>query len=143
MFAAVVALALAVSVTFAQKKPDFTGTWVTISPADAAGQEETFRQDANMLTNSHPSEGGGHSFTYRFDGVETRSVIGNDVVTLSKAGWEGERLVATSTTTYGDGRKLEQRKVFSLDDKGQLVINLTQTMTGQPANTVTVVYRKK
>jgi len=142
LLAAVAALLLAGSVTFAQKKPDFSGRWVAVSPAEAAGEEETFKQDANTLTNSHDSEGGGHSFTYRLDGVETRSTMG-EAVTLSKAVWNGERLVVTSTTTYGDGRKLEQKKIFSLDGKGQMVIDLTETMSGRPAQTVKLVYRKK
>lgn len=140
---ALLVFVLPVGSVVAQKKPDLSGRWVVVSPAEAAGEEEIYKQDANTLTHSHESEGGGHSFTYRLDGTETRATIGNDVVTLSKAMWEGERLVVTSTSTYGDGRKLQQKKVFALDDKGQMVIDLTQTMTGRPTETVKLVCRKR
>ena len=146
VFAAVVAFALAVSVTFAQKKPDFSGRWVTISPADAAGQEQSYKQDAATLTTSHGAEGPDHVFTYDLSGKETRRTMtshGETITTLSTATWDGERLVITEKTTDADGRQLDQKQTLSLDQQGQLVIDLTATMTGRPTQTMTLVHKKK
>ena len=137
---------LAAVAVHAQKRPDFSGTWVQILPADHAGQEQVITQTATTLSMSHGSEGGHHGFTYKLDGSESRNELtshGDRVVTISRATWKGEQLIVTSATTYGDGRKLDQVMVWSLDEKGQLVVDATATMTGQPAETVKVVSRKK
>ena len=145
LFVMVLAVIAAVAL-HAQKRPDFSGTWVQILPADHAGQEQVITQTAATLSMSHGSEGGHHGFTYKLDGSESRNELashGDKVVTLSRATWKGEQLTITSATTYGDGRKLDQVMVLSLDEKGQLVADVTSTMTGHPAETVKVVSRKK
>ena len=129
----------------AQQKPDFSGTWVVVSPADSAGQEETIKQDDKTLTKSHASEGGGHSRTVRLEGTEVRNVItshGDEIVTLSKASWDGSLLIVTETTTYPDGRKSNSREVWSIDAEGRLNIEFTQTLDGK-TTTIKVVYQKK
>ena len=56
-------------------KPNFSGTWLLVAPAEAAeetpGQEETITQTETTITFGHASEGGGHRMTYRLDGQET------------------------------------------------------------------------
>lgn len=72
----------------AQAKPNFSGTWVVVSPAEAAGQEEQVRHTDTTLSTGHESEGGGHSATYKLDGSESRNELtshGEKIVTLSKA----------------------------------------------------------
>ena len=66
-----------------------------------------------------------------------------NVVTLYRAEWKGDKLSITSATTYSQDRKLDQVMVWSLDDKGQLIIELTQTLTGQPTRTMRLVHRKQ
>ena len=130
----------------AQKNPDFSGTWVVVSPADAAGQEETIKQDAKTLTKSHASEGGGgHSMTVRLDGGEVRNLLtshGDEIVTLSKASWDGNRLVITEMTSYPDGRKRSSRAVWSLDADGHLNIEFIEDVEGK-TRTSKLVYKKK
>ena len=137
---------LAAATLGAQKRPDFSGTWVTIVPADSAGQEQVVTQTATTLAMSHASEGGHHAMTYKLDGSESRNELtshGDKIVTLSRVTWKGEQLIITSATTYPDGRTLDQVMTLSLDEKGQLVIDATETMTGRPPQTVRVVSRKK
>jgi hypothetical protein len=132
--------------TGAQQRPDFSGTWVVISPAEAAGQEETIQQDATMLRRGHASEGGGHSFIYRLDGTQSRLVMpshGDEIVTLAKASWDGDRLVIVEAVTYPDGRKLAKTSVLALDAQGQLVKEFTEQFEGKPAKTTRIVSKKK
>jgi hypothetical protein len=132
--------------TFAQQRPNFSGTWIVVTPAGAAGQEETILQDEATLTRGHASEGGGHSFTYKLDGTETRQVMsshGEDIVTLARASWDGDRLVITEATTYPDGRKRDAKSVWSLDSQGQLVIEFTERVAGKPPAAVKRVSKKK
>jgi hypothetical protein len=140
------ALLIAAATVGAQQKPNFSGTWVAISPAEAAGQEQEVRHTDTTLSTGHASEGGGHSATYKLDGSESRNELsshGQKIVTLSKAEWSGDKLTITSSTTYPDGRKLDSRETWSMNSSGQLTIEMTQTMTGQPAQSMTLVHRKK
>jgi hypothetical protein len=140
------ALVLAAAVLPAQTKPNFTGTWIITAPAEAAGQEQEVRHTATTLSTGHASEGGGHHSSYKLDGSESRNELtshGAPLVTISKASWDGDKVVITSATTYPDGRKLESKETWSLNPSGQLVIEHAMTMTGQPPQSMTVVHRKK
>ena len=144
---ALVALLLALLAPLpAQQKPNFSGRWVQLSPSLGAGSEQVVEQTEATLTTTHDSEGGGHRFAYRLDGSDTTSTLqshGMDIVTVSKANWNGNRLTITSTSTYTPERKLEQTFVWSIDEKGQLVVDLTQTMTGRATEQHQVIYRKR
>ena len=134
------------SVLLAQKRPDFSGTWIAISPTEAAGEEQVVKQDATTMTVSHGAEGDDHVSVYRLDGSESRNVMkshGAEIVTLARATWKGEQLTITSATTYPDGRKLQQEFVWSLDGKGQLVVEFSETMSGKEPHKMTLVARKK
>ena len=134
------------AMVLAQAKPNFTGTWIVVTPAEGAGQEQDVRHTPTTLSKGHASEGGGHSATYKLDGTESRNELtshGAPIVTLSKALWDGDKVVITSATTYPDGRKLDTKEIWSLDSTGRLVIEMSMTMTGMPAQSMTVVYRKK
>ncbi len=146
VFAVLAGIWLLVPVASAQQKPDFSGRWAIVSPSDHAGLEQVVKHDATTLSTSHESEGGGHASIYKLDGSESRNVIvshGSDLVTLSKASWTGNKLTITSTTTYSDGRKLDQRQVWSLDSDGRLVIEVTESMQGRPPTTITMVHKKR
>jgi len=145
LVAAAVLLGL-VSAPRAQRRPDFSGTWVVVSPAEAAGQEETIKQDATTFTRGHASGGGGHSFSYKLDGTESRLVMkshGEEIVTLAKASWEGDRLVIAEGVTYADGRKSRRTLAWSLDSQGPLVMEFTEQFDGKPLTTMKVVSKRK
>ena len=141
----VVACAAAVAAMGAQKRPDFSGRWLVIEPAHGAGTEIVLKQTEGLLTDAHSSEGGGHRNEYHLDGVEHTSTMqshGMDLVTVSRAVWQGDKLSITTTTTYTPDRKLDQTMVWSIDEKGQLIIELTATMTGKPTEKTRIVHRK-
>lgn len=130
----------------ARQTPNFSGRWVMVSPPDGAGEEQTVTQDATTLSTAHAAEGPDHHAVYKLDGTESRNVMGShgsEIVTPSRASWSGPQLTITSATTYPDGRKADQKEVWSLDPQGRLVIDLTQTMTGRPTTTMRRVHAKK
>src|SRR5688572_4547821 len=95
----------------AQKRPDFSGTWVAISPGDE-GLEQTLTQTTKTLEVRRGSLGGqkGRRVVYNLDGSESRNqhdLQGHLIVTVSRANWKGEQLSLTSTTTFPDGSKSE------------------------------------
>jgi hypothetical protein len=142
---AVVAFVAALSAVSAQKRPDFSGRWIVVAPADSAGTEIVVKQTDALLTQAHDSEGGGHRLEYRLDGSEHKTTMashGMDLVTLSRAVWQGDRLSITETTTYSPDRKLDQTMIWSIDEKGQLIIDLTATMTGRPTEKTRIVHKK-
>lgn len=139
-------LALAVAGTSAQQKPDFSGTWVVVSPSESAGEETTIKQDATTFTHGHASEGGGHSFTYKLDGTETRQTMpshGEEIVILAKASWDGDRLMIVEHVTYPDGRKEDGTTVWALDAQGQLVRDFVRRAEGKPPRTTRVISKRK
>lgn len=130
----------------AAQKPDFSGTWVAVSPQDVAGSEETITQDATTLTRGAPSTGGSQGTRYTLDGSPTRSVIrsrGQEVVTISRASWDQNRLVINESTTYPDGRVRKQRSILSLDADSHLVIEVEETMDGKPSRKAQMVMKRR
>ena len=125
----------------ARQKPDFTGTWVAVSPTEAAGQVQTVKQTETTLTRGHGSSGGGHSFTYKFDGTETRINM-HGTVTIATATWDGDKLVMVDRTTYHDGRHRNAKFVWSLTTQGELVVDFTEQFNGQPATTMRIISRR-
>jgi hypothetical protein len=141
-----VGILLALAVASAQEKPDFAGRWVLMSPAEGAGQEHTVTQDAATLTTAHASTGHGHRMVYKLDGTESRNVLvshGSDIVTLSKASWNGNQLTIMSDTTYSDGRKRYVKEVWSFGGDGRLVVEFNETGLEASPKTTTLVYTRR
>ena len=139
-------LALGLGTTSAQERPNFAGRWVLVSPIDSAGQEQTVTQDTAQLTTAHAAEGDDHRTVYRLDGAENRTVLrshGSDIVTLSTASWNGNRLTIVSNSTYPDGRKRHTTHVWSLDGKDRLVIEFTESASSASPRTTTLVYARR
>ena len=140
--AAVVIMVLAAGSLTARQKPNFSGTWVAVSPTEAAGQEQVVTQNETTLTRGHDSGGGGHAFTHKFDGTESRVVIHGNV-SVSTASWDGDKLVIVERATYHDGRKRNAKSVWSLNAQGELVVDFTAQFDGQPAKTMRIVSRRR
>jgi hypothetical protein len=133
-------LLLAGSLT-ARQRPDFTGTWVATSPAEAAGRVQTIKQTETMLTHGHDSSGGGHSFTYKFDGSESRFVI-HGTTTIATASWDNDKLVIVERANYHDGRVRNAKFVWSINAQGERVVDFTEQFNGQPAKTMRIISRR-
>jgi hypothetical protein len=142
--AALVLLSVAVA---AQPKPNFSGTWVAVTPERSAGQEEVIRQDDTTFSKGHASNRGGHNVAYKLDGTESRNVLsphpGEEIIMLATARWQGDALVITERVTYPDGRKKEQTSTYSLDEQGLLRVSMERVADGKPEPSVTLVYKKK
>ena len=135
-----------------QKVPDFSGTWVGISPGDTGVEQKVTQTPKTLEVSVGPTGGQPLSVsTYNLDGSESRNErksLGHAIVTLSRASWKGEQLTIMSATTFPDGTKSESVDVWSLDSKGNLVIEGTEKMMradGAPDGTgkLHVVFRRK
>jgi hypothetical protein len=130
----------------AQQKPNFSGTWVTVSPAEYAGQEQTITQDDRALTIRHASSGADHSETFTLDGAPHKSSMpshGLEIVSVSTASWSGDQLVVFRTTRYPQGGVNNVKLTFSLNADGHLVCEMTSTLDGEDEPPITVVARRK
>ena len=139
---AVAVMAWAVAALSAQTKPNFSGTWVSVEPREMAGEEQKVTHTADELILEHASEGGGPRIVHKLDGKEHDSSLGN-VKSLSRAEWQGDRLVVSENATYPDGRKVETRSTWSLGSDGRLTVEGTRTGPDGKPETVKMVSTKK
>ncbi len=148
----------------AQAKPDFSGKWV-MDPASAPappaggggggggggrgggrgggagfGQEFTAKQDATSLTITRMQGDQTVTATYKLDGSESKNTVagrGGQQEQVSKASWDGAKLVIVTTTQFG-----EQRRTLSMEG-GNLVIETSQPgRDGGAPTTAKLVYKK-
>ena len=128
------------------QRPNFSGRWVIVQPEKGAGQEQVIKHDDKMLSKTPVSERGGPPATYQLDGMEHRTVMsmrGEQIVTVTKAGWEGNTLVVSIVESYPNGMKLDVKEVWSLDAQGRLVIDYTESAERQKPQVMKVILQKK
>jgi protein TonB len=147
----------------AQPRPNFSGTWVfdrtkSMQPgpdgrivlAPMLGDEFDAHQDAKALTLTIRTGALTVNAVYALDGSESRNVSPGtrgepDITVLSRASWDGNRLVILTTSTStekGQEVTVETKRVISLDDESNLIIE----RTGTPPTLVKPsrsVYRKR
>ena len=159
----------AVAVTTAQDRPDFSGTWILVSPNPAPSNapqtlvvEASFRRQSVRGTPINPplvtltvSSRFGNAI--RSD-IYTVGTIGGVVGGLPEKGrpdngprtssrystrWDGDKLVV-DLANYADGKLTsEHGEVWSLDGQGTLSITVTDHIVGDPATTTNLVYRRQ
>jgi hypothetical protein len=134
---------------------NFAGKW-TMDPASAPeaggggrggrgmlGPELTITQDASTLTLEYV--GGGRNpapvkLVYKLDGSESKNMVmgrGGQQEQVAKAAWQGQSLVVTTTTGFG-----EQKRTFSLQG-GNLVVETTAPgRDGGPGMSSKATYKK-
>ena len=140
---AVALMAWAVTAVPAQTKPNFSGTWVSVEPKEMAGEEQKVTHTADELILEHASHGGGHRIVHKLDGKEHDTSLG-DIKSVSRAEWQGDKLVVVQHATYPDGRKTETRSAWTLGSDGRLTIEGTRTgPDGKPETIKTVSTKKK
>ena len=146
----------------ARDRPDFSGTWTadqaksTRTGADGVtrialmlGSEFTARQDAATLTLDITAGPIHLTAVYRLDGSESRNVSPGgagqpDVTVVSRASWEGSKLVIRSISPSqlaGKTVTIESVRTMYLDADGTLVIDRTGTPVSEVPETRSV-YRK-
>ena len=134
----------------AQAKPSFAGTWTLQQPeggggggggrgggrggggfgggAFACGQQCTIAQDANTLTVTRTMGENTVSAKYMLDGSESSNTSmgrGGEVTVVSKAVWEGNNLVITTTLPNGG----EAKATLSMAD-GMMTVSTTRPGRG-------------
>jgi hypothetical protein len=148
-FARILAAALVLSAgasAQAPQKPNFSGRWVIVSPPEGAGQEQVVVQDDKKLSIQYPSRSADHNRTYQLDGVERREPMpspGQEIVVMSRAAWDGDRIVITRNDSYQNGMKTQSKEIWSLDAQGRLVIDYSETGPTGPGPSLKVVHVKK
>ena len=150
---------------FAQAKPNFSGKWVmdpSSAPAPPAGggggggrgggrgggagfgQEFTVQQDATMLMITRMQGDQSVMAMYKLDGSESKNTVngrGGPQEQVSKAMWDGAKLVITTQLNFG-GNAIEQKQTLSIEG-GNLVVEQSRPGRDGGAPTVTkLVYKK-
>ena len=147
----------------AQAKPDFSGKWVmdpAAAPAAPAGggggrgggrgggfgNEFTIAQNAKTLTITRMQGDQTVTTVYNLDGSESKNMVagrggGEPTAQISKAVWDGAKLVVTTTINAG-GNNIEQKRVFAMEG-ANLTIETTQPgRDGGPGTPNKVTYKK-
>ena len=150
----------------AQAKPDFSGKWVMdpasapAPPADGGGgggggrgggrggggfgNEFMIAQNAKTLTITRMQGDQTVTTVYNLDGSESKNTVqgrGGAQEQLSKATWDGAKLVVTTQINAG-GNTIEQKRVFAMEG-GNLTIETTQPgRDGGPGTPTKLVYKK-
>jgi hypothetical protein len=109
----------------------------------APAQNLVIKQDAETLTIQGTTDRGTQTNTYKLDGLESVNSTQRGQL-KSKASWDGDKLVVTSTGTasmMGKSVAIELREVFSLDRDGAMVIETTRSAGARRAD-IKAVYRK-
>lgn len=134
-----------------QTRPDFSGAWEfdrerTIKQPPSAdgrlviaallGDEFVASQDGKALHLTIKAMGQTFNVSYTLDGSESTNMSPGDIVVISRARWDGDKLVIVSTSTSTEGDKpltIETTRTLWLSKDGSLYME----RTGTPANKVT------
>ena len=150
-------LVFAATVAQAQGKPDFSGSWTLVVDPNAAGggggggrgggglgQAATLTQDAKTLTITRTTQNGEVKMVYNLDGSDSKNMVmgrGGQTEQVSKATWDGAKLVITTTFNMGDNA-VTRTQTMSLDGSGQLVVTTSGPGRGGEMMTNTQTYKK-
>jgi hypothetical protein len=128
--------------TIAQKKPDFSGTW-TLDPNSGIGPSQlTITQDTDTLTLaiSFEKDGVVLTTTYNLDGSESVNQAFGGPAIVSRATWEGNRLVIVTPRNVG-GKEVEQRDALAIAGADLVFETMRFDLQGG-ATAVRLVYEK-
>ena len=143
---------------YAQAKPNFSGKWVREAPAGGAaaggggggggrggggggfGMENTITQDAKALTIEYM--GGGQNpapvkLVFNLDGSESKNNMGRGGDQVSKATWDGAKIVISTTTQNG-----EVKRVISMEGANMVIETTAPGREGGAPTTNKAVYKK-
>jgi hypothetical protein len=153
--------ALVLAAALAAQTTNFAGTWTLVPDPNAAaggggrgrggfggglGETATIAQDAATLTVTRTAQMGEIKSVYKLDGSESTNTMnfgGNSVDQVSKAKWDGPKLVITTSSNFG-GNAFETTMTLSLDPSGNLLVeNSRPDFRGGGAPIVTTMTYKK
>ena len=142
---------------FAQAKPNFAGKWTLVPDPNAPaptgrggrgggglGQAFSAEQNDKALTVVTTTQAGETKAVYNLDGSESKNPLnfnGNTIDRVSKAKWDGAKLVITTTTNF-NGNANESTQTWSLDATGNLIVESTSNFGGNGPTTTKATYKK-
>jgi hypothetical protein len=142
---------LATAGLFAQAKTSFAGKWTLVPDPNAAaagggggrggrgggmGMEFTVAQDDKTMTVTRTTQAGEVKSVYNLDGSDSKNTMnfgGNPMEQVSKAKWDGAKLVITTSFNM-NGNAVETSQTWSLEG-GNLVIEQAGRQGGPPTKT--------
>ena len=152
----VLTLVAGAAAAFAQAKPSFAGKWTLVPDPNAPaptgrgggrggglGQAFSAEQNDKTLTVVTTTQAGETKAVYNLDGSESKNPVtfnGNTIDRVSKAKWDGAKLVITTTTNF-NGNANESTQTWSLDATGNLIVEATSNFGGNPTTTK-MTYKK-
>ena len=121
-----------------QTPPSFAGKWTQVPDASAPGgggrgfgglgQSATIVQDDATLTITRSTQAGEFTTTYKLDGSESKNTLnfqGNPIEQLSKAKWDGAKLIVNTSMNFG-GNPVDVSMTMVLDPSGSLIVETTR-----------------
>ncbi len=148
-------LVLAATTAMAQQ-PSFAGSWTLVPDPNATGgrgggrggallgQAATVTQDAKTLTITRTTQNGEVKLVYNLDGSDSKNMVmgrGGQTEQVSKASWDGAKLVISTTLAMGENT-VTRTQTLALDESGQLVVTTTGPGRGGEQMTNTQTYKK-
>jgi len=150
--AAALVVALAVS-GYAQKKPDFSGTWTVDTeksdPAPAPGGGGggrgtgggmmgplTIKQTPDSISIENQGRQGMQTRTYKLDGSEQEITFGQ-MIAKARAHWDGDKIIIETLRRGQDGTPFTTSVTYSLNADGTLTAENKTPMGARK-----VVYKK-
>ena len=158
---AVLALVIGTASAYAaQAKTNFAGKWTLVPDPNAAagggggrggrgggfgglGQGGSIEQNDKTITVTTTTQAGEVKSVYNLDGSDSKNTMTfgtNSIERVSKAKWDGAKLVITTTTNF-QGNPSESTQTWSVDGTGNLVIESTSNFGGN-ATTTKTTYKK-
>jgi hypothetical protein len=152
------ALVFAAADVSAQAKPSFAGKWAQVVDPNAApptgrgrggmmglGTAATITQDEKTLTLVRTTQAGEMKSVYNLDGSDSKNTLAmgaNSIETVSKAKWEGSKLVVSTSIDF-NGTPITTTMALELDASGNLVVESSGMGRGGAAATpVKSTYKK-
>ena len=135
----------------------FAGSWTLVPDPNAAGggggggrggallgQAATVTQDDKTLTITRTTQNGEVKMVYNLDGSDSKNMVqgrGGQMEQVSKAKWDGAKLVITTSFQMGDNA-VTRTQTLALDASGQLTVTTTGPGRGGEVMTTTQTYKK-
>jgi len=115
-------------------KPNFAGAWTLVPDPNAqdmgmtAGAMTIAQDDKTITVTRSLDQIGDMKSVYKLDGSDspnTLSFNGNDMTMVSKAKWDGNKLIVKTSFDMG-GQAGETTMTLSLDTSGNLIVDMTR-----------------
>jgi hypothetical protein len=138
---------------------NFGGSWTMVPDPNAAGggggggggrggallgQAATITQDDKTLTITRTTQNGEVKLVYNLDGSDSKNMVmgrGGQSEQVSKAKWDGAKLVITTTLNMGE-TPVTRTQTLALDASGQLTVTTNGPGRGGEMMTSTQTYKK-